>query len=52
MSVKINALEENTYELIPVPIDKKIIGGRWIYTIKCYWTYTVKLGQNNLRLDM
>ena len=40
MSEEINALEENnTYEFTAVPIDKKVMGGRQVYTIK--------LGPNN-----
>lgn len=27
-------LENQTWDLVPIPLDKPIIGGRWVYTIK------------------
>ena len=35
MDEEINSLDENnTYEIDPLPADKKVIGGRWVYSVK------------------
>lgn len=40
MNDEVSSLEDNnTYELVPVPQDRAVVGGRWVYA--------VKLGPNN-----
>ena len=52
-------LENNTWELVPIPLDKPVIGGRWVFQLKpdpiqealfkaryCAQGYTQRLGLN------
>ena len=35
MDDEMNSLRENqTYEIVPLPADKHVMGGRWVYTVK------------------
>ena len=40
MQDELDALQDNeTFELVPAPIDRQLVGGRWVYA--------VKIGQND-----
>ena len=35
MKDEMSSLEDNnTYELVPVPQDRTVVGGRWVYAVK------------------
>ena len=34
MQSEIQALQENTWKIVQLPVDKKVIGCKWVYKIK------------------